>query len=107
MTKPVPIPSNPPFLHEDILHIYDQFLRNILMQTHVTDPDHVNFPHQSSVVDEFFSVLGTFEETIFSFRNRFPRNDPTNHIQKDLDLLLIVFRSVLDQFSLVENPDAS
>ena len=92
---------------EDIPHIYDQFLRNILMQNHVTDPDHENFPHQSSVVDEILSVLGTFEETIFSNRNRFPRNDPTNHIQKDFHLLLIVFRSVLDQFSLVENPDAS
>ena len=53
------------------------------MQTlHITDPEFENFPHQSSSVDQIF-LLSTLGETVFNFRNRFARNDTTNHIQKD------------------------
>ena len=76
------------------------------MQTpHVTYPEFEKFTHQSSTVDQILSVLGTLEDTISNIRNRCLLNDSTNHIQKGLDLLPIVFRSRLDQFSLVENPD--
>ena len=52
-------------------------------------------------------MLGTLADTISTIWNLFLRNDPTKHIQKDLDLLPIVFCSVLDQFRLVENSDIS
>ena len=96
------------FLYQDIFHIYDQFLPNILMQTpHVTEPEFEKFPHQSSRVNQILLVLGTLADTISTIWNLFLQNDPTNHIQKDLDLLPIVFCSVLDQFSSVENSDRS
>ena len=40
-------------------------------------------------------------------KNRFPQNDPISDIQKDLDLLTFILRSVVDQFSLVDDPDPS
>ena len=49
---------------------------------HVTDPEFETFPHQSSTVDQIPSVIGSLEDTITTIRNRFPGNDPTNHIQK-------------------------
>ena len=98
----------PSFLYLDILHIYHQFFHKFLIRTpHVTDPEFENIPHQRSSVDQILLLLATLEDIISDIRNRFPRKHPTNHIQKDLELLPIVFCSVLDQFSLVENPDMS
>ena len=96
------------FLYQNVLRTYDQILHLILMETrHITDPEIEFFPHQCLIVDQFLSVLGTLGDTISNILIRFPRNDPTNQIQKKLHFLPIVFRSVLDQFSLVENPDIS
>ena len=73
----------PPFLHHNNLHIYGQFLHNVLMQTpYVTEPEFEKFSHQSSRVDQILSVLGFLEDTISTIRNHFPRKGPTNHIQK-------------------------
>ena len=58
-------------------------------------------------INQILPVLGTLKDTMSTIRNYLPRNDPTNHIQQDLDLLPLVFCSVLDQFSLLENPDLS
>ena len=52
-------------------------------------------------------MLGNLGDVVSKNRNRFPRNDPTNHIQKVLEVWPNVFRSVLDLFRLVENPDIS
>ena len=78
------------------------------MQTlHVTDPDYENFPHQFSSVEHILSSLGTLKDTISNIRDRFPQNDYTNLIQTDLNMLPMVFRSVLNQFSSHKNPDVS
>ena len=50
-------------------------------------------------------MLGTLEDIISNILNRFPLNDTTNHIQKYLYLLTIVFHSVLERFRFVEKPD--
>ena len=67
-------------------------------------PEFENFPHQLSSVHHFFSVLGTLENTISNVLISFPRNDITNHIQKDSEILPINFPSLLDQFNWLENP---
>ena len=51
--------------------------------------------------------METLEETTVSIRSHFPQNYPVSRIQKDSDLLTIIFRSVLDQLSLVDDPDTS
>ena len=78
------------------------------MQTsHFIDPDSENFPPQSSSVDQVLSVSGNLQETLSNNPHGLPQNDSINHIQNNLDIFLIVFCSVLDQFSSVENPDTS
>ena len=50
------------------------------MQTpHITDPDYKNFPYQPSSVEQ---VIGISEDTIFSFRSRFPGADPKTTLKK-------------------------
>ena len=96
------------FPKQDILHVYDQFLQNILLQTpNKTDPLYAQFPHQRSSVGQIISHSESLEETSVSIRNRFPQNDPVSHTQKYLDLLTIIFHSVLDIFVLVDDLDSS
>ena len=95
-------------LNQDIIQVYDQFLRNILFQNpNETDPFYAQFSHQSSFVGQIFSQFETSEKTTVSTLNSFPQNDPVSHLQIDLDLFTVIFRSVLDQFSLVDDPDTS
>ena len=107
MLNSVPIPSNPLLVPRQSSNLWRNspqcFNANSLCyRTWIR-----KVSNQSSRVDQILSVLGFLEDTISTIRNRFPRKGPTNHIQKYLSLLLIVFRSVLDQFSLVKNPDIS
>ena len=72
-----------------------------------TDALFALFPHQRSSACQTISHMETLEETTISIRSHFPRNDQVSCIQKDLDLLTIIFRSVLDQLRLVDDPDTS
>ena len=84
----------PFFLHQDIIHRFDQFFQNISMQT----PEYETFPHQTSSVTLFQSVFAFFENFTSNNRSLFPRNDPTNHIQKDFHHLPLVFLFCLRSF---------
>ena len=81
------------------------FSKFFLQTPPATDSEYESFPLQPSSVVQFSSAVRTLEDTLSNVRNRFPLIDLTNHIEKDLDILLIDFCSVLDQFSFVGNPD--
>ena len=106
--KTKPYTFQPFFLNQHLTQVYDQFLQNIVFQTsNDTYLLYAQLPHQSSRVCQKHSHLESLEETTVSIRNRFPQNDPVSHIQKDLHVLTIILRSVLDQISLVYDPEVT
>ena len=73
----------------------------------VTCREYDNFSHQSSKFDQNFFMLVILGDIISKTRLCFPQNDATNHIETDLELLPVVFCSLFDKFTLVEDPDKS
>ena len=63
--------------------------------------------HPSSSLGQTKCHSENLEETTVSIRNSFPQKEPVSYIQKNLDLLIIILRSVLDHFSLVDDPHTS
>ena len=97
------------FNHFFLTKIYIKYMTNFYGTFSFKPPmKQIRYMHNSHIKlcrSNNFPFLETLEETAVSIRNRFPQNDQVSHIQKDLDFLTIIFRSVLDQFSLVDDPN--
>ena len=98
----------PLFLNQDIIQVYDHFLQNILLQTPMRQIRHMHNPTSKlRCRSKNFSFGNIGRNHTVPIRNRFPQNHPVSLIQKDLDLPIIIFCSILNHFSLVGDPDTS
>ena len=98
---------HPEFLHQDITTVYNQFLNNFLDQSPLNEQDDPAFPYQRSSFGNLIDILSNQTDQIDEIRHRYPQNDPMSHLQKDLDLLIIIFLTIFDQFHQTEDPDTS
>ena len=89
-------------LKQNKTQVYDEFLQNFLLQTrNETDPSCAQIPRQSSSVGQIIFHLVSLNR----FYQKSPRNGSVSHKQIGLNLLTVIFRSVLDQISSVGNPE--
>ena len=111
MIKPNHIHFNLSFSRKIYFKYMTNFYRTFSFRPPMKQIRHMHNSHiKTRMPVKFFIIWKLWEKPSLLSEKPFYRlaqNDPVSHKQKDLDLLTIIFRSVLHQFSLVDNPDIS